>query len=186
MLKEECEDFNCNSLNTAYTSKNSPCTNDSNSKPKVHLKGDKELISKSSNKIKNIKKSGKESNSDKKTNIDSKHLSTLTYNMIKTHYLECLESKIVKRKLINYLSQKLSDISEYNSKSESFSPEDLLYQHKTNFYNEEIPETSLNDYLIRIVEMSKLELSSIILASIYLDRFCEKSTFYLTWNNVYR
>ena len=54
------------------------------------------------------------------------------------------------------------------------------------FYLEEIPTISLENYIKRLVKYTKINISTLILSIIYIDKFCEKCKYYLSFNNVYR
>lgn len=54
------------------------------------------------------------------------------------------------------------------------------------FYSKRVPNITLEAYLQRIVKYTKMEASSLILTSIYVDRFCEKNEYFLTPHTAYR
>lgn len=87
---------------------------------------------------------------------------------------------------LELLSEKLEEIASENSKVEKSCPKDFIEINQTLFYNPELPEISIRDYLVRIASLCKVEISTCILASIYIDRLCQEAVFYLTWRNVYR
>ena len=49
-----------------------------------------------------------------------------------------------------------------------------------------IPSISLKDYIKRLVKYTKMNISTLILSIIYIDRFCEKYKYVLSYNNIYR
>ena len=87
---------------------------------------------------------------------------------------------------IEILADKLEEIASENSRLEKVYPREFIEINQTIFYNSDLPEISIKDYLIRIVSLCKVEVSTCILASIYIDRLCQLAAFYLTWKNVYR
>lgn len=100
--------------------------------------------------------------------------------------LEINQLEELKYVFLELLSNKLEEISEENSLIEKQCPKEFKEINQTLFYSKLLPEISLKDYLIRIVKYCKAELSTCIIASIYIDRLCQEARFYLTWRNVYR
>lgn len=54
------------------------------------------------------------------------------------------------------------------------------------FYSEIIPKMSLEDYLKRIINYTKMEVSTLVLVGIFIDKLCETSHLYITQNTLYR
>lgn len=54
------------------------------------------------------------------------------------------------------------------------------------FYSHIIPPMSPEDYLSRILKYSKMEISTVVLIGIFMDKLCETSNFYITRNNIHR
>lgn len=108
-----------------------------------------------------------------------------SYSNTKTDKVTVYE-KNYKYKLLEALSYKLTDILNSNIEEEKIYPDEFAIQNQSYFYSVEIPDISLKDYFKRIVDLSKAELSTCMLLSIYIDRFCEAASFHLTWNTVYR
>lgn len=54
------------------------------------------------------------------------------------------------------------------------------------FFLEEIPPISLNDYIKRLVKYSKMNISSLISAIIYIDQYCDQYSYVLSYHNIYR
>lgn len=53
------------------------------------------------------------------------------------------------------------------------------------FYLSNIPSISLIDYIKRIMKYTKMDISSLIIAIIYIDSFCNINKYILTQNNIY-
>ena len=81
--------------------------------------------------------------------------------------------------IINSISLSLKDIINENIQIEKYVKKDM-------FYLSFIPPISLKDYIIRLFKYSKMEISSLIIAIIYIDSFCNKNKYILTANNIYR
>ena len=87
------------------------------------------------------------------------------------------ETKIIKAIIAN-----LNDIIEENKKRIN-----RKYISKDNlFYLEKLPNISLGDYILYLIKHININISTLILAVIYLDKFCEKYNYVLTMHNIYR
>ena len=86
--------------------------------------------------------------------------------------------KNINEHIINSISLNLKDIIGENESQSK-------YTHRDIFYLSSIPSISLNDYIKRIMKYSKMDISSLISAIIYIDRFCNKNNYILTKNNIY-
>lgn len=53
------------------------------------------------------------------------------------------------------------------------------------FYLSSIPSISLKDFINRLVKFSKMEISTLINAIIYIDNFCDKNNYIITANNIF-
>ena len=63
----------------------------------------------------------------------------------------------------------------------------MKYVIKTDlFYLNKLPPISIEDYIKRIFNYTKMNLSSLILSIIYIDRFCELNGYILSLNNIHR
>ena len=89
---------------------------------------------------------------------------------------------IDKNKIIKAIAANLKDIIEENRKMIS-----LEYISKDNlFYLEHLPNISLEDYILYLMKYTQINVSTLILAIIYIDKFCDKFKYVLTLNNIYR
>ena len=87
------------------------------------------------------------------------------------------ESQIIKAIVAN-----LNDIIEENLKRIN-----IKYISKNNiFYLEQLPNISFGDYILHLMKYTHINISTLILAVIYIDKFCEKFKFVLTRHNIYR
>ena len=95
----------------------------------------------------------------------------------KCHFSVINESQIIKAIVTN-----LKEIIEENRKRIN-----LKYISKDNiFYMERLPNISLGDYILHIMKYTHINISTLILAVIYIDIFCEKYKYVLTFHNIYR
>lgn len=73
----------------------------------------------------------------------------------------------------------LKDILDGNKSQSKYASKDIFYLYY-------IPSISLIDYIKHIMKYSQMEISTLINAIIYIDRFCYKNNYILTENNIHR
>ena len=61
-----------------------------------------------------------------------------------------------------------------------------LYVKSDIFFLNHIPQISIEDYIKRILKYTQMNISSLILAIIYIDKMCEKNSYILCFNNFHR
>ena len=61
-----------------------------------------------------------------------------------------------------------------------------LIIEQDNFFTNFLPCISIENYLKRLFYYTKIDISTLILAIIYIDNFCELNGYILTLNNIYR
>ena len=59
-------------------------------------------------------------------------------------------------------------------------------QRSTSFFSKKIPSISVQSYFDRIMKYSKMEISTLIVVLIYIDKLCETYNFLLTENTIHR
>ena len=94
---------------------------------------------------------------------------------------QCQISESLKNQIISAIIANLKEIIEENRQSCG-----EKYIHRDMFYLQVIPNISLNDYIKRLVKYTKMNISTLILSIIYIDKFCEKFKYVLSYNNIYR
>ena len=95
----------------------------------------------------------------------------------KFHFSVVNESQIIKAIVAN-----LNDIIEENRKRIN-----MKYISKDNiFYLEQLPNISFGDYILHLMKNTHINISTLILAVIYIDKFCEKFKYVLTLHNIHR
>ena len=95
----------------------------------------------------------------------------------KFHFSVINESQIIKAIVSN-----LNDIIEENRKRIN-----MKYISKDNiFYLEQLPNISFGDYILHLMKYTHINISTLILAVIYIDKFCEKFKYVLTLHNIHR
>ena len=54
------------------------------------------------------------------------------------------------------------------------------------FYLDQIPEISLEYYICHLIKYTNISISTLVLAVIYIDQFCEKFGYVLSMHNIHR
>lgn len=54
------------------------------------------------------------------------------------------------------------------------------------FFNPLLPDITMYTYLMRIVKLSEIEYSTLIIACLYIDRIINNKRFKVSWFNIYR
>ena len=91
-------------------------------------------------------------------------------------------SLVNENQIIKAIVANLNDIIEENRKRIN-----IKYITKDNlFYLDQLPNISLGDYIIHLMKYTHISISTLILAVIYIDKFCEKYKYVLTLHNIYR
>lgn len=85
----------------------------------------------------------------------------------------------LKNQIINSISLSLKEIIQENNARGKYAAQDI-------FYLGFIPPISLNEYINHLMKYSNMDISTLILAIIYIDRFCDKNDYNLTKNNIFR
>jgi hypothetical protein len=105
----------------------------------------------------------------------------------KDTYYNCneLENSIISLDLTNQI------ITSISSNLEDLIIENLndiyqLYVKSDIFFLNHIPQISIEDYIKRILKYTQMNISSLILAIIYIDKMCEKNSYILCFNNIHR
>ena len=61
-----------------------------------------------------------------------------------------------------------------------------LYVKNDIFFLYHIPQISIEDYIKRLMKYTQMNISSLILAIIYIDKMCENNRYVLCFNNIHR
>lgn len=81
--------------------------------------------------------------------------------------------------IIDSISFNLENLIRANQNVAQYCPQDL-------FFLSFIPKISLNEYIRNLVKQTNMEISTLILAVMYIDRFCYKNKYTITKNNIIR
>ena len=84
-------------------------------------------------------------------------------------------------KIISSIASNLEDII-----NDNYNMYYHLISKKDNFSSIYLPCISIEDYLKRIFYYCKINISTLILAIVYIDNFCQLNGYILTLNNIYR
>ena len=117
--------------------------------------------------------------------MDESSLSNITDNSIlskETEFNSSYESNSskeldLKNQIINSISLSLNDLIKRN-KSQKIN-QDI-------FYLGFLPPITLRDYINHLMQQTNMEISTLIISIIYIDRFCSKNKYHLNKNNIFR
>ena len=88
----------------------------------------------------------------------------------------------LKSHIIRAIVNNLKEIMEENKQMGN----DVLNLKDNIFYLDQIPDISLENYIYHLIKYTDMSISSLILAVIYIDQFCEKFGYVLSMHNIYR
>ena len=117
--------------------------------------------------------------------MDDSSLSNITDNSIlskETEFNSSYESNSskevdLKNQIINSISLSLNELIKRN-KSQKIK-QDI-------FYLGFIPPITLQNYINHLMQQTNMEISTLIISIIYIDRFCSKNKYHLNKNNIFR
>ena len=90
-------------------------------------------------------------------------------------------SPYLQKQIIKSIAQNLKDIIRENKTNNQ-----MKFVKHDIFYISRLPSISLEDYIIRIVNSTKMNISSLIISIIYIDKFCELNKYILSLKNIHR
>ena len=97
-------------------------------------------------------------------------------------YFPIYISKDLQKRIIKSIAQNLKGIIKENIQNNQ-----MKFVNKSDiFYLNHFPPISIEDYINRIYKGTKMNISTLILSIIYIDRFCETNGYILSLNNVHR
>ena len=108
--------------------------------------------------------------------------STITSKTNFEKYNPLYASKDLKKIIIKSIAQNLKGIIKENIQNNQ-----MKFVIKSDlFYLNHFPKISIEDYIKRIYTYTKMNISTLIIAVIYIDRFCETNGYILSLNNIHR
>jgi hypothetical protein len=90
---------------------------------------------------------------------------------------------------VSVLSKWICEYADINTESNSISchsDSSICQSSFDAFFNPTLPEISMYNYLKRIVKMSEIEYSTLIIACLYIDKIVSSNKLIVTWFNIYR
>ena len=97
-------------------------------------------------------------------------------------FLPIFISKDLKKHIIKSIAQNLKGIIKENIQNNQ-----MKFVIKSDiFYLNHFPRISIEDYINRIFKSTKMNISTLIISIIYIDRFCENNGYVLSLNNIHR
>ena len=109
-----------------------------------------------------------------------------SYNSNKGLSNETFLEKNLDKKIIDTISDLLRDICEQNNSNQINNKNIEINKKIKIFMLKKIPEISIKDYLLRLLKYSEMNLSTLILIFIYIDRLCKNTKFKLNYFNIYK
>ena len=111
----------------------------------------------------------------------TKEVSLNTFKSLEK-YFPIYISKDLQKRIIKSIAQNLKGIIKENIQNNQ-----MKFVIKSDiFYLNHFPPISIEDYINRIYKGTKMNISTLILSIIYIDRFCETNGYILSLNNVHR
>jgi hypothetical protein len=108
-------------------------------------------------------------------------LSINTCTSFEKYFPICL-TKDLKKHIIKSIAQNLKGIIKENIQNNQ-----MKFVIKSDiFYLNHFPPISIEDYINRIYKSTKMNISTLIISVIYIDRFCETNGYVLSLNNIHR
>ncbi len=90
-------------------------------------------------------------------------------------------SPYLQKQIIKSIAQNLKDIIRENRNNNQ-----MKFVKHDIFYISRLPSISVEDYIIRIVKSTKMNISTLIISIIYIDKFCEMNGYILSLKNIHR
>ena len=116
--------------------------------------------------------------------MDESSSSLTTYSKPTISSLEHEMSEVSpeqKARIISSIAKNLTELIIENQQNI-----DDIYIRRDIFYLTHEPLFSIEDYIKHIVKYTRMDISSLILAVIYIDKMCEKEKYVLSFNNINR
>ena len=90
-------------------------------------------------------------------------------------------SPYLQKQIIKSIAQNLKDIIRENRNNNQ-----MKFVKHDIFYISRLPSISVEDYIIRIFKSTKMNISTLIISIIYIDKFCEMNGYILSLKNIHR
>ena len=92
------------------------------------------------------------------------------------------QNNLTLNEVLPYLVKSLEEIIGHNETEEV----EALINDKSPFFFNDLPEISISEFLCRIIKYSKIETSTLIIMSMYIDRYCDQCCYYISHYSIYR
>lgn len=125
-------------------------------------------------------------NNDSSLNSQNSSKETETSTSTNLSFDSSTISSKLKNQIIIAVASNLNDIIEENKAMIPSQIYDSNFINQDIFYLNNIPNITLLTYINHLVKYTKMDISSLIIAVIYIDTFCSKYKYILTMNNIYR
>ena len=115
-------------------------------------------------------------------NKDIIELKTTKQNNINEKEIITIINLLKIEQVISFISKELVNILIKNRNKTKINLKDT----KDPLYSNKVPIIKIEDYLIRLVKYSRMEISTLILTFIYIKKFIDKENYIIVFNNVFR
>lgn len=112
---------------------------------------------------------------------NNRHELTVAYN----NRISSIDSQFIRKFIFTTLTG-ICEINDslFNEDKDIF--ELVKHQAQTPFFTNYIDDMQFSEFLSKIIEESEIQLSTLILAMIYLNHFIERNNYFLIKNNFYK
>ena len=114
-------------------------------------------------------------------NTDNSICSKETINTSTSFEKDAPVSENIKDYILKSISKNLKEIINENIQNNQ-----IKYIKNDLFFFSHVPEITLDDYLYRIYKNTKMNISSLIISIIYIDRFIQFNRYILGMNNIHK
>ena len=103
-------------------------------------------------------------------------------NKISEENVENILNQLTPEQIISYISNDIVKILIENKEK----AKTIIIDEKDPLYSNKIPKIKIEEYLTRFFTYSKIEISTLILAYIYIKRFIDKENYIISFRNIFR
>lgn len=114
---------------------------------------------------------------------DNKQSKSTSKTLTSVSKFKCPNTTTIKQLLLPFIAKSIESMIETSYLENDF---EAIQQDNSIFYNKDLPEKSILEYLQRLAKYSKADISTLVIMSIYVDRIVEDFSFVITEYNAYR
>ena len=88
--------------------------------------------------------------------------------------------------IIKSITSNLQEIIKENTETIPNFNNNIIRKKNRDIFLNNIPNITIEQYLNRLFKYTKMEISSLIISIIYIDRFCKENNYFLSYYSIYR